>query len=447
MLGITGLLVGVNLAAEPLAVIGTLRPETFTPGVVHEVGAVLPQWAEARRYEGRLDLPVFFLPSVIWQVPEYFPECSAAAASEAATNQGPGLAGDPFEVPEGSASELVEYIGRLRQLKPPEPFDPDQLPQFQRKKAEALLKAAEKLLAQKPKEAQWNEAAQAKLEALGLLALSGDSAAEKQLDAYVKNLQTLRKRELARYGRAVLLAVRVQQTKTPQEIKKWFQQFVQFLSQGPLGPRELELMDTLPQLLERENPAVAVEIYRQLVFATAKSPDPLAASFAKKWEEKGRRLELLTKPIQIVGFTLDGREFQWERFRQGKIVLVDFWATWCGWCVREIPELMQLYQKYRSRGFEIVGISADRTRRDLEEFLTKNPIPWPIVYGRNGPSPTLEYYGIHAFPTMWLVGKDGKVISFNARGENLRRELERLFGPAEQKTARGLPSSTPLERN
>jgi thiol-disulfide isomerase/thioredoxin len=172
----------------------------------------------------------------------------------------------------------------------------------------------------------------------------------------------------------------------------------------------------------------------------------LAAALAKKWEEKGRRLELLTKPIQIVGFTLDGREFQWERFRQGKIVLVDFWATWCGWCVREIPELMRLYQTYRGRGFEIVGISADRNRKELEDFLVKTPIPWPIVYGRNGPSPCLEYYGIHAFPTMWLVGKDGKVISFNARGENLRRELERLLGPADPKGAGALSSTAPPDR-
>jgi thiol-disulfide isomerase/thioredoxin len=372
--------------------------------------------------------------------------CAAEAESPPATQQPTPSGGDPFVVPEGSVSELLEYIGRLRQAAPPEQIDPDQLPEFQRKKAASLLKAAEKVLAQKPKETQWNEAAQAKLEALGLLALNGDESAEKQLDSYVRNLQTLRKRDLARYGRAMLLAVRIRQTKTPQEMKKWFKEFVQFLSQGPLGPRELELMDMLPQLLERDNPAVAVEIYRQLVFACAKSQDPLAAALAKKWEEKGRRLELLTKPIQIVGFTLDGREFQWERFRQGKIVLVDFWATWCGWCVREIPELMRLYQTYRGRGFEIVGISADRNRKELEDFLVKTPIPWPIVYGRNGPSPCLEYYGIQAFPTMWLVGKDGKVISFNARGENLRRELERLLGPADPKQAGALSSPAPPDR-
>ncbi|HOM17234.1 MAG TPA: TlpA disulfide reductase family protein [Thermoguttaceae bacterium] len=423
--------------------------EGVAPVGVEKAGAVAVHWSEGvmspgpESSLGEDNLTFVHIPL---DTPFRLQECSAAGESPAAVEQSSPSAGDPFELPDGSASELLDYIGRLRQLKPPEDIDPDHISQFQRKKAEALLKAAEKVFTQKPKEAQWNEAAQAKLEALGLLAFTGDAAAEKQLETYLRNLQALRKRDLARYGRGVLLAVRVQQTKTPQETKKWFKEFVQFLSQGPLSPRELELMDTLPQLLERENPAVAVEIYRQLVFATAKSRDTLAASLAKKWEEKGRRLELLTKPIQIVGFTVDGREFQWERFRQGKIVLVDFWATWCGWCVREIPELMRLYQTYRSRGFEIVGISADRNRKELEEFLGKTPIPWPIVYGRNSPSPSLEYYGIHAFPTMWLVGKDGKVIAFNARGENLRRELERLLGPADQKEAGGLSSPAPPDR-
>jgi hypothetical protein len=45
----------------------------------------------------------------------------------------------------------------------------------------------------------------------------------------------------------------------------------------------------------------------------------------------------------------------------------------------------------------------------------------------------VEYYGIMSIPTMVLVGKDCKVISLNARGEELRKELEKLLGPAEEK--------------
>ena len=45
----------------------------------------------------------------------------------------------------------------------------------------------------------------------------------------------------------------------------------------------------------------------------------------------------------------------------------------------------------------------------------------------------MEYYGVMGIPTMILVGKDGKVVSLTARGEQLEKELEKLLGPAEEK--------------
>jgi len=180
-------------------------------------------------------------------------------------------------------------------------------------------------------------------------------------------------------------------------------------------------------------PDLAVEAYRQFSQLVAKSKLPVAERVVKRWEAVVRRLELLGKPIEIQGVTLDGKEFDWEKFRQGKVVLIDFWATWCGWCIKEIPEMKRLYEAYRDRGFEIVGISGDQKREDLEKFLQNASIPWTILYGKDGPSPTIEYYGISAWPTMLLVDKQGKVVSLNARGQTLREELKRLLGPVEEK--------------
>jgi len=122
----------------------------------------------------------------------------------------------------------------------------------------------------------------------------------------------------------------------------------------------------------------------------------------------------------------------WDALK-GTVVVLEFWATWCGPCVQEIPNMKKNYELYHDKGFEIVGLSCDHKLEDLEKFVKERKIPWAIVFGDGKPSPTVSYYGIMGIPTMILVGKDGKVLSLNARGEELNKELEKLLGPVEEK--------------
>jgi len=114
------------------------------------------------------------------------------------------------------------------------------------------------------------------------------------------------------------------------------------------------------------------------------------------------------------------------------VVLVNFWATWCRPCVAEVPNLKECYDRYHAKGFDIVGISSDHRRADLEDFVKAREIPWPTVYGNDKPSETIAFYGVHRFPTMILVGKDGKVVSLDVHGQELQEELAKLLGPADE---------------
>jgi len=113
-------------------------------------------------------------------------------------------------------------------------------------------------------------------------------------------------------------------------------------------------------------------------------------------------------------------------------ILVDFWATWCGPCVQELPNVQKQYTKYHAKGFEVVGVSLDEDRAMLEKFVADNKLPWPILFekseGEGWKHPLATYYGISGIPTVILIGRDGKVVSLDARGEKLGEQLDKLIG-------------------
>ena len=116
---------------------------------------------------------------------------------------------------------------------------------------------------------------------------------------------------------------------------------------------------------------------------------------------------------------------------EGKVVLVDCWATWCGPCMAEVPNMLEQYEKYHEKGFEIVGYSCDRDIETLLQFLIKEKTPWiigsTVLSEKEGLRNYLRFYGVTGIPTMILIGRDGKVISIQARGQTLNRLLEEQF--------------------
>ncbi len=121
--------------------------------------------------------------------------------------------------------------------------------------------------------------------------------------------------------------------------------------------------------------------------------------------------------------TADGKTVELKQL-QGKVVIVNFWATWCGPCRREIPGMMKVYDKYKAKGFEIVGISLDRGGwDDVKPWLTKNPINYPIVIGDGALADA--YGGIEGIPTTFVVDRKGNILSKHV-GSVTEEEFEKL---------------------
>jgi thiol-disulfide isomerase/thioredoxin len=165
----------------------------------------------------------------------------------------------------------------------------------------------------------------------------------------------------------------------------------------------------------------------------AKSSNEQIQKMGESFAGTLRRLSLPGHPMEISGTLLNGKPFD-QKTLAGKVVLVDFWATWCGPCVAEIPNVLEQYEKYHKDGFEVVGISLDQEREALEKFVTEQKLPWPILFeepkGDGWQHPLATFYGISGIPTVVLIGRDGNVITLDARGEKLGERLDAIFKKA-----------------
>jgi peroxiredoxin len=93
--------------------------------------------------------------------------------------------------------------------------------------------------------------------------------------------------------------------------------------------------------------------------------------------------------------------------RPGTVVLLDFWASWCPPCVRSFPALEQLQQELGARGFEVIGIGLDETRRAAEAFLERRPVTFTITLDPGGECP--RRYGVKGMPSSFLIDRQGRV--------------------------------------
>jgi thiol-disulfide isomerase/thioredoxin len=146
-----------------------------------------------------------------------------------------------------------------------------------------------------------------------------------------------------------------------------------------------------------------------------------------------RRMNLLGNEIEIKGKLVDGTDFDWKAYSKGKVILVDFWATWCGPCLAELPNVKKNYEKYHDKGFDVVGISLDTDRKKLESFLEEEGTKWAQLFEDDAgwKHPVAVHYGISGIPTVILVDQQGKVVSLNARGPELGKQLEKLLGSSD----------------
>lgn len=117
-----------------------------------------------------------------------------------------------------------------------------------------------------------------------------------------------------------------------------------------------------------------------------------------------------------------------EYVGNGKVVLVDFWASWCPPCRKEMPGLVAAYKQYKNKGFDIVGISLDSKADAWEKGVKDLNITWTQLSDLQGwKNAGAALYGVNSIPHTVLVDKDGTIIAKNLHGEELNNKLQEVL--------------------
>jgi len=137
--------------------------------------------------------------------------------------------------------------------------------------------------------------------------------------------------------------------------------------------------------------------------------------------------DVIGKPApDLKAKSIDGADVDLGSLR-GKVVLLHFWTTWCRPCQRELPLFQKLHGELASSGLAVVGINVDDEQGAVREFVKSVGLEYPIVPLESSHE-LVTTLSINAFPTVVLIDRDGKVVTYEvgARGEAaLRKDLSK----------------------
>ncbi len=107
-----------------------------------------------------------------------------------------------------------------------------------------------------------------------------------------------------------------------------------------------------------------------------------------------------------------------------KLLLIDFWAAWCNPCRQENPNLVKVYNQFHKKGFDVLGVSLDRTKEAWVKAIADDKLTWTNVsdlqYWNNTAA---RLYAVNSIPANFLVDEKGTIIAKNLRGEALYEKV------------------------
>ena len=148
-------------------------------------------------------------------------------------------------------------------------------------------------------------------------------------------------------------------------------------------------------------------------------------SLAEEYVEKQERVQAGQPIIDFTQTDPDGNSVTLSKLAEGKLLLVDFWASWCPDCRKANPDVVAAYQKFHEQGFDVLGVSFDTNKEAWLAAIEKDGLTWTQVSDLQGWSNAAgALYAIAFIPQNALI-KDGMIVARNLEGEFLMEEIAR----------------------
>ena len=129
--------------------------------------------------------------------------------------------------------------------------------------------------------------------------------------------------------------------------------------------------------------------------------------------------------------TLDGRQISLDDL-QGKVVLLDFWATWCGPCRDALPHMKKLAKNFEGEPLVVLSISLDRNEKEWKDFIAKNEMTWPQYRDGYFGGPIARMFSVDAIPHTFTIDADGVLQDEHIGDASIEGKLKKLISRAQE---------------